>query len=336
MKALKILGVFLLIIVIVGVILAVIAPSKLSVSRSVVIDRSANIVFTEVNDLSKWGAWSPWEKKDSTIVNTFSENPVGVGAVMSWTSENSGSGSQEITESRASEHIKTMLKMDDWESVSYSEWSFEESGDSTEVTWLFDGEEIGFPMNIMNLFIKGMLEEQYELGLSGLKEVVEAKPRIVIKNITAEVFASELSQTQHIITMIDTTTPDGIAKVYENAYLMIGAFMAEHGLEKEAAPVGIYHSYSDSLVILEAGIPVAKAVEVPDGMNMLEIPPTRVASATHVGSWETIGETHEAIDQWIEENGAEMNGYPWHVYFNTLEEAGDPSRLYTQVHYPIK
>ena len=336
MKVLKILLVVLAVLVAVFIVVNLVSPSKMIVAKSITVHRSAPTVFPEMNDLRNRVNWSPWELADSTMEISYGDVTEGVGARTSWVSENSGSGSQEIVESRPYEFIKTQLEFDDRPGINYSEWRLEELGDSTLVTWTFDGSESPFWGRMFNLIFKGMVEEMYESGLKNLKEYVEAKPRIVIKDIGAEVFQSELTSPQFIITMIDTTTPDGVKEVYEHAYSAIAMFMEEKGLEKEAAPVGIYHAYSDSLVILEPGIPVSSAVEVPEGMIMKEIAPTKVASATHVGAWENIGSTHEAIMKWIEENGAEMNGSPWHVYFNTLEEVEDPANLYTQVHYPIK
>jgi len=337
MKFLKVIGVIVLVILVIGVIVNFISPVKMEVSESIIIKRSAATIFLEVNDLKNRKQWSPWELADTTMVISYGEITEGVGATTSWISNESGTGKQEIIESTVSSHIKTELIFDDRPGVNYSVWTFEELGDSTNVTWTFDGAESPFLFRFFNLVFQGMVEESYRTGLKNLKELAESRSRIMIKNITAEVFASELSQIQHIITMIDTVDPDGISEFHATAYAAIGAFMAENGLENEAAPVGIYHFYSDTLVILEVGIPISEAVEIPEGMNMLEIPPTKVASATHVGSWDDIGKTHDAIDAWLEENGIEMNGYPWHVYFNTLEQVGgDPAKLYTQVHYPIK
>lgn len=337
MKILKIIGIIVLVVIVIGVIVNIISPVKMEVTKSITIDRSAATIFMEVNELKNRVQWSPWELADSTMVISYGEITEGVGASASWVSENSGIGKQEIIESRSNSYIRTQLEFDDRPGINYSVWTFEETGDSTNVTWTFDGSETAFPFRFFNLIFQGMVEDMYVTGLHNLKEVAESKSRIIIKNITAEVFASELNQTQHIITMIDTTNPDGISEFHRTAYAAIGVFMKENGLEKEAAPVGIYHFYSDTLVILEVGIPIAEDVEVPQGMNMLVIPPTKVASSTHVGSWDDIGETHDAIDSWLEANDAEMNGHPWHVYFNTLEEVGnDPSKLYTQVHYPIK
>ena len=336
MKFLKITGVVLVLILLLGIVVNLIAPIKMIVSRSIEIERSAATVHSVVNDLSERNNWSPWELADSTMVISFGAMTEGVGAKYSWVSENSGSGEQEIVESRPTNYIKTQLEFGDRPGINYSEWKFEELGGITTVTWSFDGSKTAFPVRFFNLIFQGMVEEKYETGLGNLKEYVEGMSRILIKDITAEVFKSELSTTQYIITMIDTTTPAGLPDVYANAFSSIEAFMKEQGLEREAAPVGIYHFFSDSMVVVEPGIPIKERVEVPEGFNMLVIEPTFVASATHVGPWENIGPVHEAIEQWISDNAEEMNGNPWHVYFNDLSEAEDPANLYTQVHYPIQ
>lgn len=336
MKILKGLGILVLILVVIWLVMCIIAPAKMEVSRSITIDRSAAVIFPEVNDIRNRMNWSPWELADTTMKVTYGEITEGVGAVSSWDSENSGTGRQEILESQLNSYIKTQLEFDDRPGINYSEWMFEDMGGSTKVNWTFDGSESSFPTRFFNLLFKGMVVDQYEKGLQNLKEFAEAKPHIVVKDIGSEVFRSELTVTQYIITTRDTTTPDGLSDVYEASYAAISAFMLEKGLEREAAPIGIYHHYSDTMVIVEPGIPVNEPLEVPEGMFLTEIAPTAVASATHLGPWENIGSTHESIILWIDANGAEITGSPWHVYFNNLDEVKDPSQLYTQVHYPIK
>lgn len=336
MKILKGVGIVVLLVVVAWLVMCIIAPAKMEVSRSITINRSAAVIFPEVNEMRNRVNWSPWEMADTTMVYSYGDISKGVGAVGTWVSEESGAGRQEIIESRPFEHIKTQLEFEERPGINYSEWFFEETGDSTQVTWTFDGAPAPFPTRFLNLVFAGMVEKKYEQGLENLKEFAEAKPHIVVKDLGAEVFRSELRETQYIITMRDTVNPLELNGFYESAYTAITAFMDEQGLEREAAPVGIYRYFSDSLYVVEPGIPVNAPVDVPEGMMLVEIAPTAVASATHLGARELIFFTHHNIKQWIAKNGAEISGDPWHVYFNELKDVSDPNQLYTQVHFPIK
>ena len=55
-------------------------------------------VHAFVGDLEKWDEWTPWIEDDPSIVTTFGEKTVGVGAHQSWTSE-SGDGELTLTQS---------------------------------------------------------------------------------------------------------------------------------------------------------------------------------------------------------------------------------------------
>jgi len=182
MKALKIL---LIIIIIIGVAFGLLMiygstqPHELTLERSITIDASPEMVFDVVNDLKTWDNWSSWNLSDSTMQITYSGSESGEGMVSTWTSENSGSGSQTITESIPYSSIKTDLDFGSQGSAK-STWKFEEASDGTKVTW-------GFIMDTGNAFSRAMISmffdaekmvgSDYEKGLVKLKEYIENMPK---------------------------------------------------------------------------------------------------------------------------------------------------------------
>src|SRR3954468_930980 len=59
-------------------------PDAYHVERSTTVDAPAATVFAQIDDLSIWKEWSPWEKKDPAMKRTFSATSSGVGASYSW------------------------------------------------------------------------------------------------------------------------------------------------------------------------------------------------------------------------------------------------------------
>ena len=59
-------------------------PDAYHVERSTTVDAPAATVFAQIDDLSVWKEWSPWEKKDPAMKRTFSATSSGVGASYSW------------------------------------------------------------------------------------------------------------------------------------------------------------------------------------------------------------------------------------------------------------
>lgn len=59
------------------------------------------------------------------------------------------------------------------------------------------------------------------------------------------------------------------------------------------------------------------------------------ATAVHVGPYETLHETHAAIDQWIAEEGYSAAGAPWEHYLTDPAEVPDPTNWRTDVIWPL-
>lgn len=150
-------------------------PGEIRVERSIEIDAPPEQVFPLVNDMEAFNRWSPWVDLDAATKYELTGPDSGVGARMSWSSENPevGSGSQEIIRSLPPEQIVLRL---DFGPQGSAEASFDlralETG--TEVTWSF-GYEIGYDLigRYMGLLMEGLVGKKYEKGLERLKRLVE-------------------------------------------------------------------------------------------------------------------------------------------------------------------
>ncbi len=162
--------------IVILVIIGLVLPSGYSMQRSIVINAPVDVIFGQVVELQNHSAWSPWEAADSTIVNTYGELTMGVGATASWTSENSGEGTMEITEVVENTSIATALDFKD-EGTANGAWTFEETEEGVNVTWGFSGDS-GYNLigRYMALMMEKMVGPQFEAGLAALKEVSEAMP----------------------------------------------------------------------------------------------------------------------------------------------------------------
>ena len=98
-------------VVIIGFIIFVaLRPSTFRISRSAVIGAPPNMVFSQVNDLHNWEAWSPWAKMDPQAKSTYGGPAAGVGATFTWSGNNNiGEGRMTITESQPNELVRFRL-----------------------------------------------------------------------------------------------------------------------------------------------------------------------------------------------------------------------------------
>lgn len=189
MKVLKV--ILLLAVILFGawLVMCAMAPDSIKTSRSITIDAPAEQVYPWVADLNAWKAWSPWQNKDSTMVNTVTTPSIGEGAKMTWTSEEMGAGSMEITSVVPNEKIKTKLLFEGYDSESYADFNFAEANGATTVEWSMNGGEVAYLFRgfLMLMNAIEMINADYDEGLLALKQKVESMPEpVIIEDVNLE------------------------------------------------------------------------------------------------------------------------------------------------------
>ncbi|MFN8690640.1 MAG: SRPBCC family protein [Cyclobacteriaceae bacterium] len=152
--------------------------------RSVVIQAPPASVYQQLISFKNFNAWSPWAKLDPNTRYTYEGPESGVGARMSWVSENPnvGAGSQWIVEAVENKMVKNGMAFGDMKGDYFATLELEEVPEGTKVTWHYDGDVKGTGMvnsalgKAFGLFIDRALGPFYEDGLTSLKQVVESQP----------------------------------------------------------------------------------------------------------------------------------------------------------------
>ena len=72
-------------------------------------------------------------------------------------------------------------------------------------------------------------------------------------------------------------------------------------------------------------------------MHVEVLPGATMASTIHHGSYETIGNAHEAVLRWIESNGYRIAGPDREVYiYNAQPIRRDDPTYVTEIQYPVE
>lgn len=176
---LKIILISIVVLIAIFSIIVAMQPEEFKVTRSLAISAPSDVVFSNVNDLHKWQAWSPWAKLDPNAKTTFNEITSGLNANMSWVSDNNnvGEGSMTIIDSQPNQLIKFRLDfIRPMQATNNAEFSFKADNNMTIVTWSmygknnFIGKAIGLIFNC-----EKMVGTQFEQGLADLKLIAEKK-----------------------------------------------------------------------------------------------------------------------------------------------------------------
>ena len=133
-----------------------------------------------------------------------------------------------------------------------------------------------------------------------------------------------------------TTTPDKMGQTFGEVIPEVYAYLQKEGVEPSGPSFGIFHTYTDEEVGMEAGFPVDRPVAGEGRVMGGRLDASTCAVTWHQGSYASIGEAHRAVEAWIGANGREQAGPPWEVYWEGPGQAKDPSEYRTEVGYPIR
>jgi carbon monoxide dehydrogenase subunit G len=151
-------------------------PDSFSVQRTASIKAPPEKIFPLINDLHRWGSWSPWEKMDPEMKRTYSGSAAGKGAVYAWQGNSKvGEGRMEIADT--SPPSKVTIKLDflkPFEAHNTAEFTLEPKGDSTNVTWTMYGPS-AYIHKVIGVFVSmdKMIGKDFEIGLANLKSAAE-------------------------------------------------------------------------------------------------------------------------------------------------------------------
>src|ERR1043166_8565297 len=107
-------------------------------------------------------------------------------------------------------------------------------------------------------------------------------------------------------------------------------FARTAGLERPGRLVAVY---LDGAITLECGVEVGAPFTGTERVVCSQTPAGLVATATHVGAYEQLGQVHTAIRQWCTDRGASLAGPNWEVYGHWVEPPGQPR---TDVYYLLR
>jgi hypothetical protein len=154
-------------------------PSAFRIERSAMIDASREVVFSNLEDFHRWGAWSPWEKLDPGMERSYDGPSSGVGASYHWRGNREvGEGRMTVTESKPPAQLAIRLEFIA-PLAATNDVVFSVSphiAGTTEVRWAMAGSN-GFVAKAIGLFMDmdAVVGGDFEKGLADLKRVSEAQ-----------------------------------------------------------------------------------------------------------------------------------------------------------------
>jgi effector-binding domain-containing protein/uncharacterized protein YndB with AHSA1/START domain len=337
MKIFKYALLLLLALIILGLIFSAMQPSNYNVSRTKIIDQPISKVFNTVNDLKSWEEWGPWHDEDSTIVVTYGDKTVGVGASDKWTSKD-GPGAMTTIATEMNKSILQEITFGDYE-PSEIFWEFEPEENGTKVTWTMRDDNAPFSFKVFAAISggwDGMLGPMLANGLDNLDTVLKTKPNLFS---LSNVEVVDLKPKDFIgfpyTTKIDQ---DEMMKAFQEALPKAGMYALKSGLvEGEFVPGALYHKWDEEkgLTTFHIGLFLHKELAPDSGMDSLKLQGGKHVRISKFGNYgDGDYEAHTAIAKYLEETKMKSTLPIFEMYVNDPAKVS-PNQIQTDIYYPI-
>jgi len=124
-----------------------------------------------------------------------------------------------------------------------------------------------------------------------------------------------------------------IGNVWRPALDQVWEFLRRNpGLREEGHNIFLYHhpASRQEPMDVDFGVEVTRAFERSGEVAPTEVPAGKVATALHIGPYERLGDTHQAIHRWAEANKLTFADKSWEIYGDWSD---DPAKLETRIEY---
>lgn len=107
------------------------------------------------------------------------------------------------------------------------------------------------------------------------------------------------------------------------------------GLAISGSPIARYLSIGEGPWTVDAVMPLGQAADAEGEMQAGSLQAGPAAKAVHLGPYERLPSTYQAIEGWMKEHGHRPSGPPWEQYVTDPGEEPDPSKWRTDVYWPV-
>jgi effector-binding domain-containing protein len=112
-------------------------------------------------------------------------------------------------------------------------------------------------------------------------------------------------------------------------------FAEERRLPFIGPPFAYYHSWSDVETVMDVGFPVAPGTAGEGRVRAMTLPGGRVVTGTHIGPYDTIVETYDAMGDWMKSRNLIPANHMWETYLTDPKAEPDPAKWVTRLFWPI-
>ena len=141
---------------------------------------------------------------------------------------------------------------------------------------------------------------------------------------------------QPILGIRTSTTMDEIGNVIGPLFGEVYGYIQQSGHKPAGMPLAIYHSMPGDSVELECAMPIASPLAGSGRIQAGELPAGTAVTVTHIGPYDTLGQTWAALTEWMKSRGLDAAAAPWEVYATDPGAEPDSSKWRTDIFFPVR
>ena len=119
------------------------------------------------------------------------------------------------------------------------------------------------------------------------------------------------------------------------AYGAVMQTLIAQGVVPVGPPFAYYPHPPTETIDVEAGFPVATPVMASGEVVPSQLPGGDVATALHVGPYDTMISTYDELRTWVAKQGLTLQGGMWEVYQSDPHREPDSSTWRTLIYWPV-
>jgi effector-binding domain-containing protein len=141
-------------------------------------------------------------------------------------------------------------------------------------------------------------------------------------------------QEQPTAVVCEQVAMSALPDFFGRAFAAVSAAMKAQGIQPAGPPFARYRGMPTEVVDVEAGFPVSTTVAGVNGVQAGILPACRAVQAMHIGSYDTLGTTYEAVKQRMQEESLNASDDMWEYYLS--DQSTDPATWRTLVVWPVR
>jgi effector-binding domain-containing protein len=117
------------------------------------------------------------------------------------------------------------------------------------------------------------------------------------------------------------------------AFGEVATYLSAHGIAPKGFPFTRCHAVPGHRYAVEAGFPISVRIAGNGSVRPSTLPGGPAVVAWHAGSYDSIAQTYQAIDNWLQDEGGYRTGDAWETYHDPSSR--DQPEWRTEVVQPI-